>query len=120
MSEAHLLPLPFLTHQGADRMPVPIGNFISQHVYDRKLRTDRSITSPDCCRFVDVRNGKENRSGKSWVVSCSASVLLPMCRLENMFIESQGSTRCRGFDTPVASGWEGIPNHHAYVTVRLA
>lgn len=52
-----------------DRMPVPIGNFISHCVYDRKLKTQHKVTSLLCCRFVDVQRGKELSVGKSWAVS---------------------------------------------------
>lgn len=50
-------------------MPAPIGNFISQHVYDRRLKTQHEINSLLSCRLVDVRQGKEKSMSKSWVVS---------------------------------------------------
>ena len=52
-----------------DRMPTPIGEFISERVYDRMLRSEHLITSRDCVAFVNVKNGKEIRSGgTSWKV----------------------------------------------------
>lgn len=61
-----------------DRMPVPLGNFISEHVYEGDLRTSHPLTSRKVCQFVDVPNSKEQNSGKSWVVS---SHLLSAVRL---------------------------------------
>ena len=51
-----------------DRMPTVIGNFISRRVYQEKLGTVHPIKTNDCCRFVDVSNGKETKKGVSWVV----------------------------------------------------
>ena len=56
-------------------MPVPIGSFISTHVYDGHLKTHHALTSRKTCQFVNVSNSKEKQSGKSWIVSrCSLSV----------------------------------------------
>ncbi|KAF9485152.1 P-loop containing nucleoside triphosphate hydrolase protein [Pholiota conissans] len=52
----------------SDRMPIPIGNFISKHVYNGKLKSEHMITDPQCCRFVDVSKGKEVSEGRSWKV----------------------------------------------------
>ncbi|KAI6123604.1 AAA domain-containing protein, partial [Pisolithus thermaeus] len=49
------------------RMPSAIGDFISQEVYDGKLKTCHADSINLPCRFVDVRRGQEERSGKSWV-----------------------------------------------------
>ena len=51
-----------------DRMPTVIGNFISRRVYSSKLLTQHNIQTPTCCRFVDVRDGKEVKTGFSWTV----------------------------------------------------
>ncbi|KZP25209.1 P-loop containing nucleoside triphosphate hydrolase protein [Athelia psychrophila] len=48
------------------RMPVPIGAFISRHVYEGKLRTQHDITVSSSCRFKDVPNGEELLVGCSW------------------------------------------------------
>ncbi|KAI6041735.1 P-loop containing nucleoside triphosphate hydrolase protein [Pisolithus marmoratus] len=49
------------------RMPSAIGDFISQKVYNGKLKTchENSVSLP--CRFVNVERGQEKRSGKSWI-----------------------------------------------------
>ena len=51
-----------------DRMPWPIGEFISKASYDDKLKTDHPITSKTCCQFIDV-DGDETKDGHSWKVS---------------------------------------------------
>lgn len=51
-----------------DRMPGAIGGFISHHMYDGKLQTVHSNAGKIACRFVDVRDGKEEKSGNSWKV----------------------------------------------------
>ncbi|KAL1696933.1 hypothetical protein GGG16DRAFT_42278 [Schizophyllum commune] len=48
------------------RMPTFLGEFISQHVYDGQLLSEHRNKNADCCRFVDVAEGKETRAGKSW------------------------------------------------------
>ncbi|KAG1835066.1 hypothetical protein EV424DRAFT_344041 [Suillus variegatus] len=56
------------------RMPLVIGSFISRHVYSHKLMTVHDITSKNACRFLDVKRGQEQKSGKSWIVSFSSSL----------------------------------------------
>ncbi|KAI0784594.1 P-loop containing nucleoside triphosphate hydrolase protein [Abortiporus biennis] len=51
------------------RMPSPIGDFISKHVYDAKLLTEHAIDCRSSCRLVDVHHGTETAHGTSWVVS---------------------------------------------------
>ena len=51
-----------------DRMPVPLGKFISKHVYDSKLKSEHKITAKSCVRFIDVRKGEEKSAGSSWKV----------------------------------------------------
>ncbi|PIL32978.1 hypothetical protein GSI_05096 [Ganoderma sinense ZZ0214-1] len=48
------------------RMPVPLGDFISKHVYDSRLKSSHAITSAACVMFVDVRKGAEAPAGSSW------------------------------------------------------
>ncbi|CCM01391.1 uncharacterized protein FIBRA_03442 [Fibroporia radiculosa] len=57
------------------RMPVPIGKFISAHVYGGRLNTEHSVNSRLSCRFVDVKHGKERRSGNSWVNDAEAHAI---------------------------------------------
>jgi hypothetical protein len=55
-----------------DRMPPQIGDFISETVYDNKLMSNplHPITgSVMACYFIDVKQGREERSGTSWLVS---------------------------------------------------
>ena len=52
-----------------DRMPVPLGEFISEHVYNHKLQSLHSIRDTSCIKFVDVSKGIEQQQGKSWTVS---------------------------------------------------
>ncbi|KAK0223269.1 P-loop containing nucleoside triphosphate hydrolase protein [Armillaria fumosa] len=49
------------------RMPTPIGDFISEHIYNKKLKTVHKISSKTCCRFVNVSSGQEKQRSKSWV-----------------------------------------------------
>ena len=55
-------------HASPDRMPVPLGNFISKHAYNSKLISSHKITDSACIKFIDVRKGKEERVGSSWKV----------------------------------------------------
>ncbi|KAK0434049.1 uncharacterized protein EV420DRAFT_1282801 [Desarmillaria tabescens] len=45
-----------------NRMPMPIGDFISEHVYNKKHKTIRNISSKTCCRFVNIPKGREHQS----------------------------------------------------------
>ncbi|KAK7681870.1 hypothetical protein QCA50_015218 [Cerrena zonata] len=50
------------------RMPKPVGNFLSQHVYDKRLRSVHTESALECCRLVDIHNGQEREWGRtSWV-----------------------------------------------------
>ena len=67
-------PLPFCLLQPRsrrarlDRMPVPIGDFISRKVYNSRLKSQHEIKERQCCRFVDVHHGKEQVSEGSFQV----------------------------------------------------
>ncbi|TBU59568.1 P-loop containing nucleoside triphosphate hydrolase protein [Dichomitus squalens] len=52
------------------RMPVPLGEFISEEVYNSKLKSVHKINDDSCVRFVDVRKGAEESVGLSWKVRC--------------------------------------------------
>ncbi|KAI6042870.1 AAA domain-containing protein [Pisolithus marmoratus] len=56
-------------------MPSAIGDFISQKVYNGKLKTchKKSIGLP--CHFVHVERGQEKQSGKSWINPSEAQVV---------------------------------------------
>ncbi|KAI1783492.1 P-loop containing nucleoside triphosphate hydrolase protein [Ganoderma leucocontextum] len=48
------------------RMPVPLGEFISEEVYNSKLKSIHNITDSSCVRFVDVRKGVEESMAPGW------------------------------------------------------
>ncbi|KAG6328921.1 hypothetical protein ID866_10169 [Astraeus odoratus] len=64
------------------RMPSVVGNFISNHVYNGKLKTRHQDSIKLPCRFVNVERGEEEPFGHSWIVSVPGSThLLPnACR----------------------------------------
>lgn len=73
-------------------MPVLLGSFISEEVYDKKLRSVHKIEDMGCVAFVDVNKGREERCGNSWRVC----IHLPMCRIEiNPLIAIDHRTRMR-------------------------
>lgn len=49
-------------------MPTPLGAFISDEVYNGKLRSEHKISNLDCVAFVDVGKGQEMQIGTSWTV----------------------------------------------------
>ncbi|KAI0644849.1 P-loop containing nucleoside triphosphate hydrolase protein [Trametes meyenii] len=56
------------------RMPIPLGQFISDHVYDSKLLSVHMITDRNAVCLVDVHKGEEEHAGSSWKVCISCSV----------------------------------------------
>lgn len=62
----------------SDRMPVPLGDFISEKVYDKKLLSEHRIHGTECLAFVDVTKGQEEKCGNSWTVSSPPT----LCRHE--------------------------------------
>ncbi|TFK82323.1 P-loop containing nucleoside triphosphate hydrolase protein, partial [Polyporus arcularius HHB13444] len=55
------------------RMPIPLGQFISEEVYNSKLQSVHNIADKSCVYFVDVRKGREQSVGSSWRVSAILS-----------------------------------------------
>ncbi|KLO11671.1 hypothetical protein SCHPADRAFT_830720 [Schizopora paradoxa] len=51
------------------RMPEPLGNFISNAVYNSKLKSSHVVKNPSCVAFVDANLGEEERKGMSFKVS---------------------------------------------------
>lgn len=49
-------------------MPMPLGEFISQKVYDSKLKSIHESRDPSGVVFIDVSKGVEEKEGKSWKV----------------------------------------------------
>ncbi|PBK75706.1 hypothetical protein ARMSODRAFT_403857 [Armillaria solidipes] len=74
------------------RMPTPIGDFISEHVYNKKLKTIHEISSKTCCRFVNVSSGQEKQRSKSWIVSvCAKCIVSTHLRVNS---ERKGNSSC--------------------------
>ncbi|KAG1887022.1 P-loop containing nucleoside triphosphate hydrolase protein, partial [Suillus subluteus] len=71
----------FIGDDRQHRMPLVIGSFISRHVYDHKLMTVHAINSKAACRFLDVKKGKEEKSGKSWANLKEISVVIHLARI---------------------------------------
>lgn len=51
-----------------DRLPVPLGDFISDQVYKSELRSEHWNESMSCIRFVNILS-EEEQSGNSFLVS---------------------------------------------------
>jgi hypothetical protein len=64
---------PFQTDGTAtDRLPIPLGEFISERVYGGKLRSCHKIVDYSCIKFIDVRKGNERKQGSSYEVRVRA------------------------------------------------
>ncbi|EAU85577.1 hypothetical protein CC1G_06290 [Coprinopsis cinerea okayama7 len=62
------------------RMPIPIGAFISQHVYGGKLKSQHPLSSFKTCRFVDVKGSSEMKRGHSWVNIKEVQAVIALAR----------------------------------------
>ncbi|KAI0915361.1 hypothetical protein AcV5_003854 [Taiwanofungus camphoratus] len=62
------------------RMPIPIGEFISNEVYNGKLRSMHKTVDLSCLMFVDVKKGVEEQVGKSWVNKEEALTVVNLVR----------------------------------------
>ncbi|KAL5478689.1 hypothetical protein ACEPAI_1966 [Sanghuangporus weigelae] len=49
------------------RMPVSLGRFISEAVYDSKLRSEHDVKTHSCIAFIDVSLGEEEDDKKSYI-----------------------------------------------------
>ncbi|KAG2339333.1 hypothetical protein BDR05DRAFT_977761 [Suillus weaverae] len=76
----------FIGDDKQHRMPVVIGDFISDHVYNKKLKTKHDDTSKTACRFLDVKMGREESVGHSWINQKEISAVIGLARL----YETQG------------------------------
>jgi regulator of nonsense transcripts 1 len=63
------------------RMPLVVGSFISQHVYDHKLMTVHDNDSKAACRFLDVKKGQEQKAGKSWANPQEMNMVIHLARI---------------------------------------
>jgi hypothetical protein len=68
-TESFSLNLRFSYFFPADRLPIPLGDFISENVYNGKLRSQHEIVDYSCIAFINVWKGEETRQGSSWLVS---------------------------------------------------
>ena len=66
-----------------DRMPQPIGKFISDKVYRSRLYSSHKISDPSCVAFIDVcpPHGEEIKSGFSWKVDIRQVAQVPQSYL---------------------------------------
>ena len=96
----------------SDRMPAVIGNFISRHVYSSRLSTHHRIVTPNCCRFVDVRHGKEAKTGHSWTVR-SLLEHGPLFMLKSTYcLEPSRNQLCSPCGQAVPPGGKKVQDHH--------
>ncbi|TRM64357.1 P-loop containing nucleoside triphosphate hydrolase protein [Schizophyllum amplum] len=73
------------------RMPLFIGNFISESVYDGQLLSQHCSSAADCCRFIDVAHGQEVKAGMSWkATSPSISSSRSCARTRSAFSRNSG------------------------------
>ena len=56
------------------RMPIPLGEFISEEVYNSKLKSIHDIFDSSCVCFVDVRKGVEESMAPGWKVCMARSI----------------------------------------------
>jgi hypothetical protein len=76
----------------ADRLPIPLGEFISKNVYDGKLRSKHSIADYSCVTFINVSKGRETKKGSSYLVSETGQIRIkPILEVDACEIEHGGS-----------------------------
>lgn len=68
-----------VSHNGVDRMPIPLGAFISDKMYGGRLQSDHSIDDMNCLKFIDVSRGGEDRAGKSWKACTRSPTIACAC-----------------------------------------
>ncbi|KAH9917838.1 P-loop containing nucleoside triphosphate hydrolase protein [Fomitopsis serialis] len=62
------------------RMPIPIGEFISRHVYGNNLKTSHDEMDRRSCILIDVSHGKETKSSNSWTNDAEATAIVVVAR----------------------------------------
>lgn len=56
-------------------MPIELGRFISDAMYESKLKShSENVKGTACIRAINVRKGKEELDGSSWKVSGECQV----------------------------------------------
>ncbi|KAF7357132.1 Nucleoside triphosphate hydrolase protein [Mycena sanguinolenta] len=99
------------------RMPIPIGDFISAHVYSRRLRSQHDIKSTDCVAFIDVVKGTETSSALSWK---NPEEIQTICHLVRRYHEARKEFRViTPYDAQRAAielqlKTENLPHDHVY------
>ncbi|KAG5646974.1 hypothetical protein DXG03_001697 [Asterophora parasitica] len=63
------------------RMPVPIGKFISRHVYGDRLKSEHAINAAGSCTFIDVATGREEKCGHSWINLREVDIAIRLARI---------------------------------------
>lgn len=79
-----------IAFHSSDRMPRPIGKFISRMVYGGRLKTQHAINDKSCCIFIDVHQGKENMSGGSFQNTAEVEAAI---RIARKFVQEGKSFR---------------------------
>lgn len=70
---------------------MPLGQFISEYVYDGKLRSEHAVKTQSCVAFVDVSLGEEENDNKSYIVSALPRV--SYCLLT--FLDRRINVKCK-------------------------
>ncbi|TDL25784.1 hypothetical protein BD410DRAFT_813484 [Rickenella mellea] len=65
------------------RMPPPIGDFISEHMYTSNLKSnpEHPIKNINSCQFFDITYGQEERVDKSWKNMAEVIAIMKMSEL---------------------------------------
>ncbi|KAI0827584.1 AAA domain-containing protein, partial [Trametes gibbosa] len=63
------------------RMPVELGKFISEAMYQSRLKSVHKTLGSSCIRAVNVRKGKEETAGSSWQNTEEAHTVVNLIRL---------------------------------------
>lgn len=101
----------FIDKQNADRMPIPLGTFISEEVYNNKLRSEHRIDDMGCVAFVDVSKGREEKCGNSWRVSSHPALCGDLANTLLAAEQGRDSLYCQSRATLLSA--HGLLYHHA-------
>ncbi|KAF7312419.1 AAA-12 domain-containing protein [Mycena indigotica] len=63
----------------SDSMPMQLGRFIGERVYNSKLKSMHPIATR-CCEFIDVSGSAEERKGQSWFNLAEIKVVIAEAR----------------------------------------
>ncbi|KAL1940377.1 hypothetical protein VTO73DRAFT_8949 [Trametes versicolor] len=62
------------------RMPIELGRFISDAMYQSKLKSVHNVTGTACIMAIDVRKGAEQSAGSSWKNTEEANTVVNLVR----------------------------------------